>query len=200
MADNVHKALDIAGFIPGIGSFSEGANSLLYAFQGEKGEAALAALSAIPGIKAVKVLKDGIQYLKIIPESGEAGKALKELYDVEKTAGNTGHVIEGSGKAELGRKLDYIFGNATGSKHNIDRSIAMERQLNSIGIFNNAEGRQLVEKNLIEAFNNPASILKTQENGRVVRESLLSGPNGVIKVESVWDGSKLITATLFGGK
>ncbi|WP_432748271.1 hypothetical protein [Pectinatus frisingensis] len=86
MADNVHKALDIAGFVPGIGSFSEGANSLLYAFQGEKGEAALAALSAIPGIKAVKVLKDGIQYLKIIPESGEAGKALKELYDVEKTA------------------------------------------------------------------------------------------------------------------
>jgi hypothetical protein len=76
----------------------------------------------------------------------------------------------------------------------------MERQLNSIGIFNNAEGRQLVEKNLIEAFNNPASILKTQENGRVVRESLLSGPNGVIKVESVWDGPKLITATLFGGK
>ncbi|WP_196601340.1 hypothetical protein [Pectinatus frisingensis] len=52
------------------------------------------ALSAIPGIKAVKVLKDGIQYLKIIPESGEAGKALKELYDVEKTAGNIGHVIE----------------------------------------------------------------------------------------------------------
>ncbi|WP_330998526.1 DUF6883 domain-containing protein [Pectinatus frisingensis] len=83
----------------GIGSFSEGTNSLLYAFQGEKGEAALAALSAIPGIKAVKVLKDGIQYLKIIPESGEAGKALKELYDVEKTAGNTGHVIERSGNA-----------------------------------------------------------------------------------------------------
>lgn len=45
-----------------------------------------------------------------------------------------------------------------------------------------------------------AIILKTQENGRVVRESLISGPNGVIKAESVWDGLKLITATLFGGK
>ncbi|WP_196603155.1 hypothetical protein, partial [Pectinatus frisingensis] len=30
----------------------------------------------------------------IIPESGEAGKALKELYDVEKTAENIGHVID----------------------------------------------------------------------------------------------------------
>ncbi|WP_196607506.1 hypothetical protein [Pectinatus frisingensis] len=50
------------------------------------------ALSAIPGIKAVKVLKDGIQYLKITPESGEAGKALKELYDVEKTAGMSGDI------------------------------------------------------------------------------------------------------------
>ncbi|WP_432719002.1 polymorphic toxin type 28 domain-containing protein [Pectinatus frisingensis] len=106
MADNVHKALDIAGFIPGIGSFSEGVNSLLYAFQGEKGEAALAALSAIPGIKAVKVLKGGIQYLKIIPESGEAGKALKELYDVEKTAGNTGHVIEVT--AESGKAVELL--------------------------------------------------------------------------------------------
>ncbi|WP_196598984.1 hypothetical protein [Pectinatus frisingensis] len=110
MVNNVHKALDIAGFIPGIGSFSEGANSLLYAFQGEKGEAALAALSAIPGIKAVKVLKDGIQYLKIIPESGEAGKALKELYDVEKTAGNTGDVIEVT--AESGKDAGKIPWNS----------------------------------------------------------------------------------------
>ncbi|WP_432718494.1 hypothetical protein [Pectinatus frisingensis] len=116
VADNVHKALDIAGFIPGIGSFSEGANSLLYAFQGEKGEAALAALSAILGIKAVKVLKGGIQYLKIIPESGEASKALKELYDAEKTAGNTGHVIEvtaESGKASS--TVAYIFDETAGT-------------------------------------------------------------------------------------
>lgn len=100
----------------------------------------------------------------------------------------------------FGKKLEYIFGNATGNKHNIDRSIAMERQLNSIGVFDDAFGRKLVLDNLSDAFDNPSSILKTQENGRIVRESLLSGPNGVLKVESVWDREKLITIKLYGGK
>ncbi|MDD1503500.1 hypothetical protein PVA17_12105 [Lysinibacillus sp. CNPSo 3705] len=100
----------------------------------------------------------------------------------------------------FGKKLEYIFGNATGNKHNIDRSIAMERQLNSIGIFDDATGRKLVLDNLSDAFDNPSSILKTQENGRIVRESLLSGPNGVLKIESVWDREKLITVKLYGGK
>ncbi|MFE3573846.1 hypothetical protein [Lysinibacillus sp. NPDC059133] len=100
----------------------------------------------------------------------------------------------------FGKKLEYIFGNATGNKHNIDRSIAMERQLNSIGIFDDATGRKLVLDNLSDAFDNPSSILKTQENGRIIRESLLSGPNGVLKVESVWDREKLITVKLYGGK
>jgi len=101
---------------------------------------------------------------------------------------------------ELGQKLEYIFGNATGAKHNIDRSIAMERQLNSIGIFNNESGRKLVQENLINTFNDASSVAKTQENGRIVRESLLAGPNGMIKMESVWEGVKLITVQLFGGK
>ena len=104
-------------------------------------------------------------------------------------------------KPEFGKKLEYIFGNAKGNKHNIDRSKAMERQLNSIGIYDNANGRKLVIDNLTEAFYNPSSIrLPVQDNGRIVRESLLAGPNGLVKVESVWEGVKLITVTLLGGK
>ncbi|SHJ48350.1 hypothetical protein SAMN02745136_00150 [Anaerocolumna jejuensis DSM 15929] len=76
----------------------------------------------------------------------------------------------------------------------------MERQLNSIGIFDNKRGRRVVLDNLTQAYNNSSSILKTQENGRVVRESLLVGPNGAVKVESIWDGKRLITVTLYGGK
>ena len=75
----------------------------------------------------------------------------------------------------------------------------MERLLNSFRIFD-AFDRKLVLDNLSDAFDNPSSILKTQENGRIVRESLLSGPNGVLKVESVWDREKLITVKLYGRK
>ncbi|WP_368294546.1 hypothetical protein [Dehalobacter sp. TBBPA1] len=101
---------------------------------------------------------------------------------------------------EFGNKLEYVFGNATGTMHNIERSVGMERQLNSIGIFDNAAGRNIVLDNLTKAYNNPSSILEVQQNGRVVRESLIAGPNGFVKAESIWDGSKLITVTLFGGK
>ena len=204
VTENAHKLLSIGGFTP-LAPVSEGVNAIIYFAEGDNGSALMSAFAAIPGMKVVAVAKGAI---KLVPETEAAAKFVqaytKEVKAGENVVTQTGKatedVVKGSSKAELGRKLDYLFGNATGSKHNIDRSVAMERQLNSIGIFNNAEGRQLVEKNLIEAFNNPASILKTQENGRVVRESLISGPNGVIKVESVWDGSKLITATLFGGK
>ncbi|WP_310551895.1 hypothetical protein [Paenibacillus glufosinatiresistens] len=111
-------------------------------------------------------------------------------------------VIKGEAEVtpEFGRKLEYIFGNATGSKHNIDRSIAMENQLKSIGIFDNQAGRELVLKNLTDDFKDPKSISKIQENGNVVRDPLIAGPNGLIKIESVWDGNKLITVQLYGGK
>ncbi|MFE3573962.1 hypothetical protein [Lysinibacillus sp. NPDC059133] len=96
----------------------------------------------------------------------------------------------------FGKKLEYIFGNATGNKNHIERSLALEIQLNSIGIFNDGKGKKLVLDNLSDAYNNPSSIIKTHDNGRVVRKSILTGPTGVLKVESVWDAEKLITIKL----
>jgi len=138
--------------------------------------------------------------ISIVP----AGKVLKladKIKDLDKVA-DVKKGTKGTVKAtpNFGQKMEYVFGNATGNKHNIDRSIAMERQLNSIGIFDNSKGRELVLDNLTDTFHDGSSILKTQENGRVVRESILTGPQGVLKVESVWDGEKLITVKLFGGK
>ena len=105
---------------------------------------------------------------------------------------------KGAGKAELGRKLEYVFGKATGSEHNIERSVDMERQLNRIGIFDNAKGRGIVQEHLSDAFKNTTNGT-LQENGRMLKESLLTGPNGVVKVQSVWEGNKLITVEMFGG-
>jgi len=96
----------------------------------------------------------------------------------------------------FGSKLEFIFGNATGNKNHIERSLAMELQLNSIGIFDDAKGKKLVLDNLSNAFDEPSSIRETKENGRLVRVSVLTGPNGELKVESVWDKEKLISVKL----
>lgn len=96
----------------------------------------------------------------------------------------------------FGSKLEFIFGNATGNKSHIERYLAMELQLNSIGIFDDAKGKKLVLDNLSNAFDDPSSIRETKENGRVVRTSVLKGPNGDLKVETVWDKEKLISVKL----
>lgn len=60
--------------------------------------------------------------------------------------------------------------------------------------------RKLLIQHLTKVLNNKSSIVKTQKNGRVVRESLLMGLRGELKFESIWEGDDLITTTLFGGK
>ncbi|WP_345231342.1 hypothetical protein, partial [Olivibacter ginsenosidimutans] len=50
-------------------------------------------------------------------------------------------VVAAKTGANIGTKLEYVFGKATGSAHNIERSTGMLRQLESVGIFDNAAGR-----------------------------------------------------------
>ncbi|WP_312072146.1 hypothetical protein [Anaerotignum propionicum] len=137
------------------------------------------------------VIKSG--YLSNGHEIGVTNYIYNYLWHMVKLIGNisaadaAGSAAGGGLKADLGKKLEYVFGNATGTKHNIDRSIAMEKQLNSNGIFDNKVGREIVQNNLTKVFNDSFSIVKVQDNGRIVRESLLSGPNGLVKVESIWE-------------
>ena len=80
--------------------------------------------------------------------------------------------------------------------HNINRSLSMERVLNKIGIFDNYAGRQIVERTIIDSFYNSEGIV--QSNGRVLREALLIGPNGIAKIQTIWEQAKLITIEVFG--
>ncbi|MFJ9537082.1 RHS repeat-associated core domain-containing protein [Streptomyces sp. NPDC101225] len=99
---------------------------------------------------------------------------------------------------EIGTKLEYFFGNATGNAHNIQRSGDMASQLNRIGIRDNIKGRAAFSKHLEEVFNDPNSVVRVQENGRTVREGLLKGPDGMLKTETIWEGDRLITGQLYG--
>ena len=79
-------------------------------------------------------------------------------------------------EAELGSKLEYFFGNATGKAHNIKRSGDMVSQLNRIGIQDNVRGRAMFEKHLRDVYADPNTVVRVQENGRTVRDGLLYGP------------------------
>lgn len=96
---------------------------------------------------------------------------------------------------KIGKKLDFVFGKATGRLHNIQRSTTMERQLNAIGIFDNEGGRNYLKAHLSEVFNDITNIL-SKESGFVTKESVLMGPSGGLKMQSVWNGDELITIKL----
>ena len=102
------------------------------------------------------------------------------------------------GTVNLGNKLDYVLGKATGSAHNINRSTSMLRKLEKIGLPDSAATREY----LAEHFSKVASQQGVmQANGKIVRESLLMGPaGGSVKVESIWEGTKLITVKILSPK
>jgi len=111
-----------------------------------------------------------------------------------------GFVKSAAGKSsmlpQIGNKLLYLFGKASGNAHNIERSTVMARQLSAIGVFDDLAGNAYLRGHLGEVLNSTQGIL--QSNGRVLRESLLMGPNGSLKMESIWEGTKLITVKLMG--
>ena len=104
---------------------------------------------------------------------------------------------EGIAVAELGSKLEYLLGKATGSAHNIARSEEMAASLRSIGLGNTTATRAYLTEHLNAVVNDATNIVRTQANGRVVRESLLMGRRGAAKLETVWEETKLITAKIF---
>ncbi len=98
----------------------------------------------------------------------------------------------------LGRKLEYLFGNATGRAHNIERSTDMLRHMERIGLPDTAANRSLVSKHFQDVLNDASNITGAGRGGTTIRESLLMGPNGGVKVTSYWDGETLRTFILEG--
>jgi hypothetical protein len=103
-------------------------------------------------------------------------------------------------------KYDYLFGNVSSNSHNLARSLQNQRQLNGIGVFDNATGRNLLSSHFDEVVSTNSNVLRTwtDEFGTFqARESLLAGPNGFLKLESTWqvtsDGLRLTTVIPFGG-
>jgi hypothetical protein len=99
----------------------------------------------------------------------------------------------------LGNKLDYILGKAKGNEHTIARTQEMAASLKRIGLGDTPETRKYLTAHLTAVLNDARNIARTQENSRMVRESLLVGPKGAVKLESIWEDKKLITVNIYGG-
>ena len=90
----------------------------------------------------------------------------------------------------------------------------MENSLNRIGIFDNASGREYLLSHLNQVLNDASNISNTEIRSyiakelpgcpeitytAVTKESLLMGPYGGLKLESVWDGNRLLSIVIKGG-
>jgi len=101
---------------------------------------------------------------------------------------------------DLGRKLDYMFGLATGRQHNIDRSLAMKATLEKIGIIDTPETRAKLGEYFTKVMNDSRNIVEVNAPGFVQCESILVGTNGAVRVISSWEGNRLVTIILYEGK
>ena len=84
------------------------------------------------------------------------------------------------------KKFDYFFGKVDSNDHNHYRSLQNQRQLNSIGIFDNEFGRSLLTESINKQIQNHSNIIGRREEINdglkqifETREMLLVGPNGV---------------------
>ena len=103
-------------------------------------------------------------------------------------------------------KLDYLLGKVNSNTHNAARSLQNGEQLARVGIHDTAEGRSLLTSHLEATAGRTDNISRTFTHPKYgdshVRESLLAGPNGVLKLESTWhqtsEAQRLTTAIPFG--
>jgi filamentous hemagglutinin len=114
---------------------------------------------------------------------------------------------EGAGAVISEGKFGYLFGEASGNAHNVERALENASQLSRVGVYNNAEGQALLQGHFDAVVGDSSNIISSTSNqygNFVTRESLFAGPGGFIKFQSTWQvmeggAQRFITAIPFGG-
>lgn len=105
--DFVHGALDVAGFIPGVGAIADGINAGIYAAEGDWGNAALSLAAAVPGVgdaaAAVKIAGKVAKAAKT-SKAAKTLKAVKSSKALSKLKGMCSLMKNIAGKAKTGAK------------------------------------------------------------------------------------------------
>ena len=105
-------------------------------------------------------------------------------------------------------KYSYLFGDATGSQHNLDRSNGLALQMKRLGVLDTSEGRAILGDHLTSAALDANNVVgqRVNEWGTfVTKESLFAGPSGKFSLfHSVWQagedgGLRFTTLIAHGG-
>jgi hypothetical protein len=106
-------------------------------------------------------------------------------------------------------KIGYLFGQATGRSHNINRAKQNARQMERLGVEDTTQGRQMIREHLEKVALEETNVKVTysdQYGNYEVKESLFAGPSGEFaKFESTWEVTtngnyRLTTVIPYGGK
>jgi filamentous hemagglutinin len=114
---------------------------------------------------------------------------------------------EGAGAVISEGKFGYLFGEASGNAHNVERALENASQLSRVGVYNNAEGQALLQAHFDGVVGDSSNIISSTSNqygNFVTRQSLFAGPGGFISFQSTWQvleggAQRFITAIPFGG-
>lgn len=167
-------------------------------------------IAAYRGYQGIEKLTRG----DTIGAAGDAGEVVLRLIGVKLSASELKAMKNVANKSiDLDAVIDedkfnYLFGNVTSSAHNKSRSLQNASQLGRIGFHDTPEWRKHLRNYLTEVAKDPNNISrkfqKTLADGKViemeVRESLLAGPGGFLKIESTWeileDGTRRLTTII----
>lgn len=120
----LHGALDVAGFIPGLGAIPDLVNAGIYALEGDWENAGLSAVAAVPA--AGDVVKGGTLAVRVGSEVAQHGDEVADAARLITRAGDD--VTEGLAyRADLPRHLagpDGFRGARLHGTHNADNAIA----------------------------------------------------------------------------
>ena len=118
--------------------------------------------------------------------ANKARKAVNKAGDAAGAAGkaaNVNTVINAD-------KFNYIFGQVTSNSHNAARSAQLSQTMETLGIPNNAYGRNLLTEHFSKVTQESNNIVKTFSNNYgnfEIRESLFAGPSGkFVKFETTY--------------
>ncbi len=74
----------------------------------------------------------------------------------------------------------------------------MGRQLSAIGIHDTPVWRSFLHDYFMDVLRDPSNVARVTEDGKTIKESLLMGPRGGVKVETIWNGHLLETFKVYG--